>query len=111
MNEEKILKDYIIHKLKLRLQRLKQDIEPYPTPPPDLKIQSYGITIGYVDIIVESDIPNHRIEKWKELVSKGDKLILIVSKEQKLKLTEQIWKAGIAEKVSIGTYEFTLLLP
>lgn len=111
MKEEIILKDYIIHQLKLKLQRMKQDVESYPDPPPDLKIQSYGMTIGYIDIIVEPDITNQRMEKWKELVSKGEKLILIVSREQKLKVTDLILREGIAEKVSIGTYEFALFLP
>lgn len=111
MNEAKILKDFIIQQLRLKLHRIKQDIEPFPSPPPDLKIQSYGITVGYIDIVVEPEVSTQRIEKWKEIVASGEKLILIISKADKLKITELLWREGVAEKISIGTYEFNLLLP
>lgn len=111
MTFEEILKELLIYKLRQKLNKIKQDLEPLEKPPPDLKILSYGITIGYLDILTEKEISQSRVEKWREIISKGDKLILIVSKEQKLEITELLWKEGIAEKISIGTYEINLFLP
>lgn len=111
MTFEEILKELLIYKLRQKLNKIKQDLEPLEKPPPDLKILSYGIIIGYLDILTEKEISQSRVEKWREIISKGDKLILIVSKEQKLEITELLWKEGIAEKISIGTYEINLFLP
>lgn len=111
MSTEKYLKELLIHQLKQRLARIGQELEPVTEPPPDLKIMSYGMVIGYIDIITEKDINPDRIAKWKEIVSKGNKLIILIPKEEKLKITETLWKEGLAEKVSIGTYEINLFLP
>lgn len=111
MSIEKHLKELLIYHLKQKLGKLQQELETTQKPPPDLKILSYGIVIGYIDIITEKEISQERIDKWKELLSKGNKLIIVVPKDEKLKLTEILWKEGIAEKVSIGTYEIVLTLP
>lgn len=111
MNTEKLLKDLIILQLKQKLYRIKQEIENIENPPPDLKILSYGITVGYIDIITEKEIGTERLKKWKELISQGNKVIVIVPKEEKLKITDIIWKEGLSEKLSIGTYEINLFLP
>lgn len=111
MNMEKHLKEFLIHQLKQKLHRIKQDLEPLQETPPDLKIVSYGMVIGYMDIITEKEINLERIEKWKKLLSQGNKLTIIIPKEEKLKITEILWKEGLAEKISVGTYEINLFLP
>lgn len=111
MSVEKHLKELLIYYLKQKLGRLQQELEPAQTPPPDLKILSYGMVIGYIDIITEKEVFQERIDRWKELLSQGNKLIIVVAKDERLKLTEILWKEGIAEKVSIGTYEIVLTLP
>ncbi|MEJ5228087.1 hypothetical protein [Thermodesulfovibrio sp.] len=111
MTKQNQLKELIIAQLKQKLGKVKQDIELVKEPPPELKITSYGMTVGYIDIITESELTENRINLWKEAVKKGEKLTIIVPKEQKLKITELLWKEGVAEKISIGTYELTLLLP
>jgi len=111
MSMEKHLKELLIHQLKQKLSRIQQDLDSVPEPPPELKIVSYGIIIGYIDIITEKEISPDRISKWKNLVSQGNKLTIIIPKEEKLKITETLWKEGLAEKVSIGTYEINLFLP
>lgn len=111
MSMEKFLKELLIHQLKQRLDKIKQDLEPLSDPPPDLKIMSYGMVIGYIDIITEKEIKPDRIAQWKKLLSQGNKLTIIIPKEEKLKITETLWKEGIAEKVSIGFYEMNLFLP
>ncbi|MGB9711422.1 MAG: hypothetical protein ACPLZA_08045 [Thermodesulfovibrio sp.] len=111
MSTEKYLKELLIQQLKQRLGRIQQELEPVTETPPDLKIISYGMVIGYIDIITEKEISADRIAKWKELLSKGNKMIIIVPKEEKLKITETLWKEGLAEKVSIGIYEINLFLP
>ncbi len=111
MSMDRHLKELLIHHLKQKLIKVKQDLEPVHEPPPDLKILSYGMTIGYIDIITEKEINLNRIEKWKQLISEGQKLIIVLPKEEKLKITELLWKEGLAEKVSVGTYEISLFLP
>jgi hypothetical protein len=105
MSFEKHLKELLIHQIKQKLKKLNQDIEPLPQPPPDLKILSYGIIIGFIDIITEKEITTDRIDKWKELISQGNKLIIILPKEEKLKIIDTLWKEGLAEK---KTYEINL---
>jgi len=111
MNMEKHLKEFLTYYLKQKLHRLQQQLEPLENPPPDLKILTYGMTLGYMDIITEKEITQERLNKWKEIISEGNKLIILIPKEEKLKITEILWKEGIAEKVSIGTYEINLFLP
>ncbi len=111
MKIEQYLKEFLLYHLKQRLSKVKQDLEPVPEPPPDLKIVSYGMVVGYIDIITENEIDSVRVERWKKLILEGNKLILIIPKEEKLRITEILWKEGLAEKVSVGTYEINLLLP
>ncbi|MEN2994141.1 MAG: hypothetical protein ABDH19_02185 [Thermodesulfovibrio sp.] len=111
MSIDKILKELLIHQIKQKLNRLQQEIQPVETPPPDLKVLSYGMIIGYIDIVTEREIPQERLNKWKKLISENNKLIILIPKEEKLKIMEILWKEGIAEKVSIGNYEINLSLP
>lgn len=111
MNIEKSLKELLIHQIEQRLNKLNQKVEPLSETPPEMKIVSYGMTIGYIDIVTEKDLKAERIEKWKNLVSKGEKLILLIPKEEKLRIADMLWKEGLAEKVSIGTFEINLFLP
>ncbi len=111
MSLEKYLKELLIHQIRQRLSKIKQDLEPLQSSPPDLIIKSYGMTIGYMDILIEKEIDPERITKWKNLIKEGNKLIIIVPKEEKLKITEILWREGLAEKISMGTYEINLSLP
>lgn len=111
MSAGKYLKELLVQQLKQRLSKVKQDLESVSKPPPDLKIVSYGMIIGYIDIVTEKEISSDRIAEWKNLVSQGNKLTIIIPKEEKLKITETLWKEGLAEKVSVGTYEINLFLP
>lgn len=111
MRMEEHLKKLLIYHLKQKLSKIKQELEPISNSPPDLKLLSYGVVIGYIDIITEKEIGWERIQKWKQLISEGSKLTLLLPKEEKLRITEILWKEGIAEKVSIGTYEINLFLP
>ncbi|MCS7214885.1 MAG: hypothetical protein RMI30_04145 [Thermodesulfovibrio sp.] len=111
MSLEKFLKDFLIFQIKQKLDKIKQEIKRFDNPPPDLVILSYGIVIGYMDIVTEKEISSERINRWKELIYAKNKLIIIIPKEEKLKIMEILWKEGIAEKVSIGTYEVNISLP
>lgn len=111
MNQQKYLKELLTYHLKQKLSKVKQDLEPFPSPPPDLTMKSYGLTLGYIDIVTEKEIEPERIAKWKNILTEGNKLIIIVPKEEKVKITETLWKEGLAEKISIGTYEINLFLP
>ena len=53
MSMEKYLKELIIYHLKQKLGRLQQELEYTQEPPPNLKILSYRVIIGYIDIVTE----------------------------------------------------------
>ncbi|MDI6801130.1 MAG: hypothetical protein QMD01_03600 [Thermodesulfovibrionales bacterium] len=41
----------------------------------------------------------------------GSKLILIIPKTATAKATELLWQKGIADRVSIGSYEIVVSMP
>lgn len=111
MNPSSQLKEILMFQLKQRLSKLKQDLEYVDKPPPDLKITSYGMVIGYIDIVNEKDINPERLNAWNDIIKRGNKLTIIVPKEEKLRITDILWREGLAEKISIGNYEINLFLP
>lgn len=111
MSVEKHLKTLLIHQIKQKLAKTGSQVEVFNEPPPDLKILSYGMTIGYIDIVTEKEIESNRIEKWKSLIEHGSKLTILCAKEEKIKVADLLWKEGLVEKISIGTYDIILTLP
>jgi hypothetical protein len=41
----------------------------------------------------------------------GAKLILMIPKEMKVKVTELLWAKGLMDKVSTGIYEISIKMP
>jgi hypothetical protein len=45
------------------------------------------------------------------MAQQDSKLILIVPKNSKVKAAEILWQKGIADRVSVGTYEIVVNMP
>lgn len=78
---------------------------------PNMILGNHGMTLALLEIETEESISQKCIEKWKALSKLGLKLIIMVPKEMKVKVTELIWDEGLVSKVSIGTYEIAIKMP
>lgn len=108
---ERLLRELIIELLKKRLSREYKEIKINLSGSPDLILSNHGFTVATVQVESESDITSERSEIWKQLIQDGSKLIIMVPKDEKVKTMEILWNKGIADKVSVGTYEIAVKIP
>lgn len=111
MSNEKLLHDLIIDQLKHKLGRQYKEIKVNSEGNPDMTLSNHGLTLALLEVETESSINPEKAEKWKTLAQQGTRLILMVPKTAKAKTTETLWEKGIADRVSIGTYEIALYIP
>ncbi len=78
---------------------------------PDMILGNHGIILLLIEVETKKSISDKQAERWKTLSMLGPKLILIVPKDEKLKVTELLWAKGLSDKVSIGTYEISVKMP
>lgn len=111
MDSEKLLHDLIVDYLKQRLSREYREIDVNPSGNPDLTLSNHGLVLAMLEVETEGSITSEKAEKWKEMLQAGSKLILMVPKNSKVKVTELLWNKGIADRVSVGTYEIAINMP
>ncbi|RME69043.1 MAG: hypothetical protein D6778_01040 [Nitrospirae bacterium] len=78
---------------------------------PDLVLSEHGFVLAAVEVETEGTITEESAKKWKAIVESGTKLILMVPAAVKKKTTELLWEEGLADKVSVGTYELKINMP
>jgi hypothetical protein len=78
---------------------------------PDLILGNHGLVLAVMEVETEESITPQKAEEWKELSGLGVKLILMVPKPSRAKTLDLLWKAGIADRVSVGTYEININMP
>ncbi|HDH04970.1 MAG TPA: hypothetical protein ENH01_04555 [Nitrospirae bacterium] len=49
--------------------------------------------------------------EWKTLSGLGAKLVLMVPKASKARVIDLLWKQGLADKVSVGSYDINISMP
>ncbi len=108
---ERLLRELIIELLKKRLSREYKEIKTNSSESPDLILANHGFTVASVQVETESSITPERSEIWKQLAQDGSKLIIMVPKDEKAKIMNLLWNKGIADKVSVGTYEIVIKMP
>lgn len=108
---ERLLRELIIELLKKRLSREYKEIKVNPSGSPDLILANHGFTVAVVQVESEIGITSERSEIWKQLAQDGSKLIIMVPKDEKVKTMDILWNKGIADKVSVGTYEIAIKMP
>ncbi len=119
MDEEKLIHDWLVRTLKKRLSRDYKDIkdniegkkESFRGQYPDLILGSHGMVLSVVEVETESTITEEAAKRWKALVEGPVKLVLMVPKNSVKEVTTLLWNEGIAEKVSIGTYDMVIKMP
>lgn len=111
MIDEKLLHNLIVGHLRERLKRDYKEIEINPAGKPDLVLANYGLVLAQVEVETEGSITPENAEVWNGMIKPGIKLILMIPKNSKVKVTELLWQKGIADKVSIGTYDLSITMP
>jgi len=108
---ERLLRELIIDMLKKRLSKEYKEIDVNPSGSPDLILSNHGFRVAVVQVETESGINTERADTWKQMAQDGSKLIIMVPKDEKVKMMEILWSKGIADKVGVGTYEIVLKMP
>lgn len=119
-SEQAALHDAIAQELRKRLRHRYRDIKmnlsgqrqhEFGGHYPDLILSEQGMVLALVEIETEGSFTPDKIEIWKGLVGSGPRLILMVPKDIKAKLTGILWDSGLADRVSLGSYEITINMP
>lgn len=119
MNNEKLIHDWMVSHLKARLSRDYDEIKinlgdeknEYDGFFPDLIMSNHGMVLAVVEVETEGTITEANAAKWKEIADSGTKLILMVPKRTKAKVIDLLWKQGLADKASVGSYELNINMP
>ena len=111
MEREKLVHDLIVDRLRERFSKEYKEIKVNPEGSPDIVLASHGLTMAVVEVETEGSITPDRAGKWKEMAQSGSKLILMIPKSARVKTTELLWKHGIADRVSVGSYELVITMP
>jgi hypothetical protein len=111
MESEKLLHDLIVDRLRRKFSVQYREIKVNEGGGPDLVLANHGIALAIVEVETETTISKEKAEKWKEMAGMGQKLILMVPKNAKVKVMELLWKEGIADRVGVGSYEITVIMP
>lgn len=78
---------------------------------PDLILGNHGLVLALMEVETENSITSEKAEEWKTLAGLGAKLILMVPKASKAKTVDLLWKQGLADKASVGSYEISVSMP
>ncbi len=111
MGNEKLIHDLIVDYLKQKLSRQYSEIKVNPSGSPDLTLSNHGLVLAAVEVETESSITAEKAQEWNSLAREGSKLILMVPKNSKVKVTELLWKSGFTSNIGVGTYEITVTMP
>lgn len=108
---EKLLHQLVVEHLNKKLSSEYKEIKVNIDGNPDLTLSNHGLTVAYVQVETKNTITADRAKLWKELTNSGVKLILMVPKDEKVKITEILWNNALIDRVSVGTYEIIVKMP
>jgi len=111
MQNERLVHDLIVDYLKTKLARDYKEVTVNADGNPDLVLANHGLVLANVEVETDGTITLEKADKWKELAQPGAKLILMVPKNAKAKVTELLWQKGIMDKASVGSYEIVINMP
>lgn len=120
MQDERLIHDWMVTHLRQRLSRDYKDIKTnlegerkneFKGFYPNLILGNHGIVLALMEVETEGTLTEEKAEEWKRLSGTGVKLILMIPKALRSKTLELLWKMGIADKVSVGTYEINISMP
>jgi len=120
MQDERLIHDWMVSYLRKRLSRDYEDIRvnlegekrnEFKGYYPDLILGNRGIVLAVMEVETENSITPEKSEQWKSLSGLGVKLIIMVPRALKAKAIDLLWKKGIGDKVSVGSYEINVNMP
>ena len=111
MQNEKLVHDLIVDHLRQKLGREYKEVTVNPERNPDMVLANHGLVLANVDVETDNTITPDKAAEWKILAQPGTKLILMVPRNAKAKVTELLWQQGIMDKVSVGSYEIVINMP
>jgi hypothetical protein len=120
MQNDDLIHDWMISYLKNRLSRDYDDIRinleqdrsnEYNGHYPDLILENHGLVLAVMEVETEQTITSEKADQWKTMAGLGAKLILMVPKTWKPRVLDILWKNGMADKASVGSYEMNVQMP
>jgi hypothetical protein len=111
MDSEKLMHDLIVDRLRGKFSKEYSELRVNAEGGPDIVLANHGLTIAVVEVETDKSITPTKAAKWKEMAQSGTRLILMVPKAAKVRVTELLWKEGIAERVGVGSYEIVISMP
>jgi len=118
-NDERLVHDWVVRTLRARLSRDYKDIYDNTGGKdhemngyyPDIIFGNHGLVLGAMEVETETTISSEKAKEWKSLATSGNKLVLMVPKRSVKHVTDLLWEAGVADRVSIGTYDVVIQMP
>lgn len=120
MADYKPIREWMVSYLRKRLSREYQDVKcnsvnernhEFHGCYPDLILGNHGMVLALVSVETEASINESRADEWKSLAGHGVKVIVMVPGPHKAKVVDLLFQKGIVDKVSVGTYDFTIRMP
>jgi len=120
MQNEKLIHDWMVSFLKDKLSRDYNDVRANSEAEkknefnghyPDLILGSHGLVLAIMEVETEGSITPEKADEWKKISGLGAKLILMVPKTSRAKVIDLLWKKGLADKTSVGSYEIAVSMP
>ncbi len=122
MQNEKLIHDWMVSYLKQRLSRDYNDINinlegesknEFNGCYPDLILGNHGLVLAIMEVETENSVTLEKADEWSRIVGTGlgVKLIIMVPRALKAKTLDLLWKKGIADKTSVGSYEINVNMP
>ncbi len=119
MKNEKLIHDWMVSHLRSKLSRDYNEIKvnsddeknEFNGHYPDLILGNHGMVLAIMVVETESTVTSERAEEWKALAGLGAKLILMLPKSAKARVVDLLWKQGLADTASVGTYVLNVSMP
>ena len=120
MIDNKLIHDWTVSYLSRRLSREYDDVRvnldgdkksEFNGHYPDLILRNHGFVMAVIEVETEDSVTTEKAGEWKSLSGLGAKLILMVPNSMKSKALDILWKAGIADRASVGTYGISVNMP
>jgi hypothetical protein len=78
---------------------------------PDMILGNHGMVLALLKVETSDSVSEKEAEKWKIFSGLGVKLILMIPKDMKVRVTDLLWSKGLMGRISIGTYEISVNMP
>ena len=119
VKNEKLIHDWMVSHLNERLSRdyndirinLEEEKNEFNGHYPDLILGNHGHVLALMEVETEGSINPKQANEWKTLSGLGAKLVLMVPKASKARVIDLLWKQGLADKVSVGSYNINISMP